>query len=472
VELPFKNIAGYLLSKVAFTAWAQRRDAKLLTPKMQCWLNSGGNRTDTETGDDTKTRIHPWTDIHSFYALMGGFAFSTHDLPPGKKFLPGNRDVVILQLSGVKYVAEHEPSIIPDLSTEEILDKSKASGFDKTIVCTQATWFLTQLITRICQGLPISLLELNTAAHALCALLIYTLWWDKPMRIEQPTLISGESMQAVCAALCHNIGLDGTCRMAWLSSLPTDREWERPRITLLPCALEAYPIPAEGSIEPDKVYRLYDGQCLGRFQCGFLSQYEKRPFLQRLYLEYTSRDAQRWRLESKWLDLSRRRCYAGVEDRSPDWPSALSFDLLWDSFEGDLDYGEDTMAIFIGFSAAGILYGGLHLLAWTAPFHSRTHAVLWRVAAVNLAASGVYCVAIWAHSVIQAYIYKMRRLGRYEFFWVANGIAIASVVFFGVIPFYLFSRAFLVVECFMSLAHLPPEVFQQPEWSSYFPHIS
>jgi hypothetical protein len=464
---------------------------------MQRWLNSGGSKTDTETGDDNNTRIHPWTDIHSFYALMGGFAFSTYDLPPGKKFLPGNRDVVILQLHGLEYVAEHEPSIIPDLSTEEILDKSKAGGFDKAIVCTQATWFLTQLIARIGQGLPISLLELNTAAHALCALLIFILWWDKPMRIEQPTLISGESMQEICAALCHYSSLHG-CRLPWfrLAKLPQDGGWARrddvnsmsgPPITLLPCARDVDPIPAEGSIEPDKVHRLYDGQCIGGFQCRFSRwDYEKRPFLQRLYEEYTSRDVQRLQLASKWLDPDRgrsrdwvrRSCYYGVEDRSPDWPSALSFDLLQDSFKGDLYYDQETVAAFIGFSVAGILYGGLHLLAWTAPFHSRTHAVLWRVTAVNIAASGVYCAAIWVNCRFERLWDRRKRHLLSRPLRLAVGSVSAAVfvllliLFVLAILFYLFSRAFLVVECFMSLASLPPEVFQQPEWSSYFPHIS
>ena len=38
-------------------------------------------------------------------------------------------------------------------------------------------------ITRLCQRLPISQLEINTFAHALCALLIYSFWFDKPKDI-------------------------------------------------------------------------------------------------------------------------------------------------------------------------------------------------------------------------------------------------------------------------------------------------
>lgn len=134
MKFPFEPIASHLLlRKVAFTAWAQRRDAKLLTPKMQPWqrttsLGKEANTADMERADGNRvnnSRIHPWTDIHSFYALMGGFAFSTRDLPPEKKFLPGNRDVVILQIDGIEFLAEHEPSLIPDLSKRKSLTRAR-----------------------------------------------------------------------------------------------------------------------------------------------------------------------------------------------------------------------------------------------------------------------------------------------------------------------------------------------------------
>lgn len=37
--------------------------------------------------------------------------------------------------------------------------------------------------------MPISLLELNTFAHAICALLVYVLWGNKPLDVYKPTVI-------------------------------------------------------------------------------------------------------------------------------------------------------------------------------------------------------------------------------------------------------------------------------------------
>lgn len=42
----------------------------------------------------------------------------------------------------------------------------------------------------------------------------------------------------------------------------------------------------------------------------------------------------------------------------------------------------------------------------------------------------------------------------------------------GVVLFYCMARVFLVVECFITLEHLPASVYNVPLWSNYLPHIS
>ena len=39
------------------------------------------------------------------------------------------------------------------------------------------------------QRMPISLLELNTFGHAVLAVLIYILWWEKPFDVETPSIV-------------------------------------------------------------------------------------------------------------------------------------------------------------------------------------------------------------------------------------------------------------------------------------------
>ncbi|CAI4214332.1 unnamed protein product [Parascedosporium putredinis] len=85
-----------------------------------------------------------------------------------------------------------------------IEDKSKGSMLAKSLVCFQAAWFCIQCLTRFGQKLPVSLLELNTLGHAICTLLIYCMWWEKPLDIGQAEAIrvSGSDLERLVAAMC------------------------------------------------------------------------------------------------------------------------------------------------------------------------------------------------------------------------------------------------------------------------------
>src|SRR3569833_789950 len=130
---------------------------------------------------------------------MGGFAFDCTLSSP--HFMPAGLRRLVLTLEGVLFLSQADPDAIPNISEARISDYSKANGMAKTIVCLQASWFCIQCVTRLSQGLGSSLLELNTFAHAVCALLIYLLWWDKPLDVGEPTIIQSEKASEICAAM-------------------------------------------------------------------------------------------------------------------------------------------------------------------------------------------------------------------------------------------------------------------------------
>jgi hypothetical protein len=140
---------------------------------------------------------HKWTRVHSHYALMGGYVLDMSKLPIN--FAPNQVTRLTLTPDAVLELAEQEPYLLPDISGEEIQDKSKADGFTKTFVCIQALWFLAQIIGRLATHQPIGLLEMNTLLHALCCLIVYAAWWHKPLDIEEPTLIDAAGGPTVCA---------------------------------------------------------------------------------------------------------------------------------------------------------------------------------------------------------------------------------------------------------------------------------
>lgn len=143
---------------------------------------------------------HEWTMVHSHYLAMGGFALDISD--KRLQFLEdeGYKQFTLTK-HGFFWVADNEIDLIPDLSKTDIQDKSKANGLAKTLVCLQAIWFCIQCIVRLTQGLTISLLELNTFAYALCTLLIYVLWWDKPLDIGSQTLLQGPGSKELAALM-------------------------------------------------------------------------------------------------------------------------------------------------------------------------------------------------------------------------------------------------------------------------------
>jgi hypothetical protein len=131
---------------------------------------------------------------------MGGFVFDTSDADVN--FLPNSRERLTLTPAGLLYLLDNEFDLLPNVSEEHIRDKSKASDLAKVLVCLQAPWFCVQCLVRFGQGLAISLLELNVFGHAICALLMYLLWWDKALDIEEPTIVSGSMANEMCALMC------------------------------------------------------------------------------------------------------------------------------------------------------------------------------------------------------------------------------------------------------------------------------
>lgn len=53
----------------------------------------------------------------------------------------------------------------------------------------------------VAQRIPISLLELNTFGHAVCMLLVYFLWWEKPFEVDYLKTLEGPILWDIRAIL-------------------------------------------------------------------------------------------------------------------------------------------------------------------------------------------------------------------------------------------------------------------------------
>ena len=74
----------------------------------------------------------------------------------------------------------------PNVTVEEIKDRSKTDGFSKTIVLAQTLWFVAQCLARRTQNLDLTPVELLALSLAVLNGVMYFLWWNKPMDVRCP----------------------------------------------------------------------------------------------------------------------------------------------------------------------------------------------------------------------------------------------------------------------------------------------
>jgi hypothetical protein len=88
----------------------------------------------------------------------------------------------------------HEGSVeMPTITEAEIEDRSKGDGISKCVAILQLVWFVIQLIARYAQGLPVTLLEIDTLGVATLACIVYGFWWKKPKDIGHPSIVHWKS---------------------------------------------------------------------------------------------------------------------------------------------------------------------------------------------------------------------------------------------------------------------------------------
>ena len=121
-----------------------------------------------------------------FYIEMGGFelvppALAEEDsLPDGFRGRVTSRGAIALAHS----------NLLPEVTLELINDQSKSDILTKALVCLQAGWMIIQCIARVHQSLPLTLLEVHTLMHAICAFFIYCLWLKKPHDVMVTTKVA------------------------------------------------------------------------------------------------------------------------------------------------------------------------------------------------------------------------------------------------------------------------------------------
>ena len=401
---------------------------------------------------------------------MGGFAFET-STP-----LLGKRTRFTITEKGMKFLMEHAPELIPDISEASILDRSQSDSLGKALLIAQLLYFCISCTARWAQSLPLSLLEVSTLAHAICAVVTYFVWWKKPFDVAEPTVIYGPYADEVAAFLllfsdaCKGRGIGymmswcyGEHRYLTISrTTESDDSDSSEAVVIADEALQALDLRARQKVQVgDSIFSLTD-QSLDSTRYTVYGG-DSLPWFQRnrgpddgVCLD--KEDLTRWRLAERAMTRFSNRPFGVMTRALVSWHSNLQYSLQ--SPESDNDIGWLCLLLLIA-----ALYGSCHLLGWDSTFPTSVERIMWRAGGLTMVFMSIYpFIATLFGSLLEDLISVL----------VPNADVNFTVIALFKIPIVVYSvtSAFLIVESTRQLFYLPDSAFKLPDFSVYLPHIA
>lgn len=523
-NLRWVTLGVFVPELVVLAAWRQWTSAKSLSSSVHELLEDQESSNDLSRTSSTAsyaakaTGKSGWTLVHSHYAGMGGFAVDVEsDETEKAPYLPPHVTRLTLTTHGVLLLARC--GHLPYLDISDLNDKSKTDGLAKAIVMLQATWMLAQTIGRLTVDLPVSLLEVNTLGHVSCAFIIYLLWWNKPREVYEPTILSGEWIDKICAYMYMSSRISGgqdspalaprSWRTPALSkllymppSLPTHTEdtghfWERPtrqdtertasnkrRLGLVTHTSENRRVSSISApplgISAKNSKKEHDGSVTSsrelftaesntsqtrssaasreqRLHLLTLEAIRDFPAIRERFKSPTSTAPRDTDMSSEREALEPELSQLMVITAS-NWPS----DYLMGRMRGQ------TMGMALWF--ASMAYGGVHIAAWNEHFPTPAERYMWHFSSVYIACSGAFWffLNVFAFFVPWAKTW-FRKFKEFKVHWCQVALLGFGALLCG--GCYIFARVFLVVEAFVSLRRVPASVYATPNWTDAVPHL-
>lgn len=389
------------------------------------------------------------------------------------------------------------------LTREQIEGRQSVDTLAKALVVVQALWFCCQFIARLHQRLPVSLLELNTFAHALCALFIYVLWWHKPKDVGTPFVMRTERSEAL-RNLCASQWTSGAAgkyyegqQLSTAADLEEQQDidnWRpmlvhggaaydvlmkvfrgRRNITLSPGCGEDWHIFDYSNrwfyfphLPPVPRYRIRVCGATSTEVLQYINTndpipdtpgYRLAPVFESLQVDDTT--LERWR--RSFLQHHMTSNYAvWLRDRQPNfaWPRGL------DDSEDGPRIAEELLVSMMMLLLTGLGYGGLHMLAWNSGALKKTGAaqVFWKLSCLLLMGTVPFAFCVWFG--LKKWKGGDAHLKLHPVLQVVFGVAL-----FLTLLAYFMSRVYLLVEIVFVIPFMDLGVYQEPQFSAYWAHF-
>nr|POE74595.1 centrin-3 [Quercus suber] len=466
---------------VIWTAWRQLLSAWALRDE----LRNGGYADDK------------WTIAHGFYALMGGFAIDVDAStdPTVPSFADGIQRLSLTP-KGVLLLAKC--GRLPKISKEDIMDKSKVDALGKFLACLQVIWMTAQVCTRLSSQLPVTALEVTTVSHVTSALTLYVLWWHKPRSVDEPTILTGDWVRPLAAfmLMCSRESKgqmlpefqleEAQSEMAGLELIPSQEyqhqfTFVRKSNTYPECTVTSAVDRAFGNaVRPsEEIKDKSNSATKTRWKLArdAIQNYEA---VRDLLRPPPNEHSRKYEIALATYPEMPAKCRVNVHVEEHDSTEAASFECEMQQLVSATasDWPHDGLlrtanGLWMGASLwlASIAYSGIHIAAWHNEFPTVLEAWLWRSASLYIACSGV----LWAGLLVLAEF-----SARLWWIWydvmsgdAPKGLTVAVSVTCCVCGLaYAFSRAYLIIEAFISLRLLPMSAYDVPQWTLGVPHVA
>lgn len=464
---------GHLLVKLGFVrdrTWTDCRDEQ----KFACGSDSRREARVQATMDDTNLT---WTMSMAFYVLSGGCVYRYRD----DKHCPLKQDTI-------SYLAKHDSESLLPLQRAILQNPGNSNAIGKAITCVQAFWFCSQCIARIGDNLAVSLLELDTFAHCISALLIYVFWWDKPYDVESHIFIEASSLDLLF--LIRELESRDICPLLGVED--GKRHISRTKYG----SLTGLIVDINGTPLMHVPARKFNYRSREEYSFTLLGSGGDRPEVRipdtGFYLHVEPSDTV---VDVAWYCNTHNwqsfwKAWVDMDCPSPREPLSLGGSIHLDRVLGvpdlvpSLIYGfkfawmPTTTALIMTLIFA--IYGGLHLLAWQYSFISNAERCLWQISSVLTTLAGLIMITVNLSEVLRYYKFvplphevSHRRYNytkAVKFFLTTMHVGLRGVSY--VLVFLnVASRAFLFVESFIALPNSPRSTYIIPSWTAYIPHM-
>lgn len=328
------------------------------------------------------------------------------------------------------------------------------------------------------------------------ALIIYVLWWNKPLDIERPTMIRGGTARELLAWMSmyepmNKIGIYQDPREEARRIRAVDRHdpfaksVSRGRCNNLDNAQEAKDLVPGLRRPKQKHIALTDGDELLSTSLSYYDEGTHALCTPSWFVILNPTDIERWKCAAKlftenpplgiWMENA-----GMLTAHNSDWPPLLG------------RRGKVNLSVWLLLTIAGFLYGGLHALPWSSDFPTDGQKVFWQISVSAIVAFGPLLQLCSLGFALMDFSYQRgphirmvtilqipkrhaiccTKAQTTQGLIAAIPVAFISFATAVVCIAYALGRVYVFIESLVALFHSTPGVFEVPAWPVYFPHIT